>query len=361
MNAHTPHARVPVGIARNAAVSPQARCLYLILATYAGPDGRCWPSRRTLAADLGLSIRTVATLLGELERSGLLRRHCRRGASTVFHLLCPSVAEPEPQVAVRTGADEPGLVPTADAASPAAPPLNPGNEKRQESVVPPPFLASTRAADCTPPEQIPSLSLIPGGATRATDCMGAGNRLHGDVQPVSHRTNPKNYPTQPIADTEALAAPPDRRTHPLPDSPGIADPWSTRFRFDPADRWPDYEQVRAYALRSGVPEPDAVSIWESFTAVGWVDRHGNPIRHWGAALSAAWRFREENRNRQSRSAAGIPDAITHTTHRSHEHPGTRSAGSYPATAEGEDPRITEALAMLKARRRQRQAEHGTAH
>ena len=34
----TPHARVPVTIARNAALTPQARCLYMILASYTGAE-----------------------------------------------------------------------------------------------------------------------------------------------------------------------------------------------------------------------------------------------------------------------------------------------------------------------------------
>jgi hypothetical protein len=51
----------------------QRHRLINLLATYANPDGtNCWPSRNTLAAALGLSVRTIATLLADLETLGYI-------------------------------------------------------------------------------------------------------------------------------------------------------------------------------------------------------------------------------------------------------------------------------------------------
>lgn len=340
MNTSTPHARVPITIVRNATLSPQARCLFMILTSYAGPNGSCWPSRRTLAADLGLSVRTVATLLGQLERSGLLRRHYRKGASTIFHLLVPS-ATTGSEVASTSAEESP-----TDSTNPAVPTHTPSNQQYHGSAAdctpstPPP------ATDCTPSGQILSLSVIPGGVSRATNCTGTGNRLHGGVQSASHRTIPMNNTTEPISHREAETCPQSPQH-----DPHHVDPWSNRTQFDPATRWPSFEQARAYALRSGVPEPAARSIWESYTATGWVDRHGNPIRHWGAAITAAWHFREERRNNNRPSTPGTYSPITHATQRSNEqHHTPQPAATTPATHKwADDPRYLQTVALLEAR------------
>ena len=87
MNCPTPFASVPVSIARNTKLTPQARCLYLILASYANAERLCWPSRKRLATELGLSIRTIARLLSELELHNLIHREQHAGKTTLYRLL----------------------------------------------------------------------------------------------------------------------------------------------------------------------------------------------------------------------------------------------------------------------------------
>jgi len=57
---------------------PAANCRLLLHVlvrfSFAGNDGRIFPSEETLAADSGLSVRTVRRLLPELEADGWIRR-----------------------------------------------------------------------------------------------------------------------------------------------------------------------------------------------------------------------------------------------------------------------------------------------
>lgn len=380
MHTIVPHARVPVCVARNAAVSPQARCLYLILATYTGPDGRCWPSRRRLSADLGLSIRSVALLLAELERAGLLCRRQRRGRSTIFHLpVAPSVpVVPAPPTVTCAGTDAPGLPGPVHCAAvsetaPSPPVRSVGPDPDPIPVhcteadgIRPHQIAETRATDCTGQDAPASLVLVVPGGTRAARCTGVGNSLHPGVQPASPGTISKNKPTRLLPEAGPtppvpIPAPAADPAEPVPDPP-YADPWSARTQYDPSERWPTLEQVRCYARRAGVPESAALGIWESYTAVGWVDRHGSPIRHWGAALTAAWRYREQHRG-GSGGGERHPYPITHVTDHRHGYTQSTSGGqaAIADAASGEDPRFAEALALLKARWRRRQAERSAAH
>lgn len=59
-------------------VSPTEKLVALALANYADPHGRCWPSHSCMAADTGLSERTILTALKGLEAYGLLSRQERR-------------------------------------------------------------------------------------------------------------------------------------------------------------------------------------------------------------------------------------------------------------------------------------------
>lgn len=54
------------------------RLVALVLATWAGADMKCWPSRPTIADRAGISVRTVATHLQRLRDHGWIRS--RRGA-----------------------------------------------------------------------------------------------------------------------------------------------------------------------------------------------------------------------------------------------------------------------------------------
>jgi predicted transcriptional regulator len=51
--------------------------VFAVLARFAGRDGRCWPSRETVAAAAGCSVRSVDRALGELAAAGLIERASR--------------------------------------------------------------------------------------------------------------------------------------------------------------------------------------------------------------------------------------------------------------------------------------------
>jgi hypothetical protein len=79
---HLPFTQLSVAVLRNPALSAQAKALYGVIASYADLDDRtAFPSRATLAADLGLGTatsvdggrRSISRWVSELERAGVLR------------------------------------------------------------------------------------------------------------------------------------------------------------------------------------------------------------------------------------------------------------------------------------------------
>lgn len=58
-------------------LKPSEKLLLLALANYADDAMKCWPSHKTLAADTGLSQRTILTTFKRLECAGLLVRTAR--------------------------------------------------------------------------------------------------------------------------------------------------------------------------------------------------------------------------------------------------------------------------------------------
>jgi hypothetical protein len=66
------HAQVPVTAIRDTDISIGARLLYADLMGYAGPDHTAFPSRKTLAEDMGRSIGTIDRWVEELEKAGWL-------------------------------------------------------------------------------------------------------------------------------------------------------------------------------------------------------------------------------------------------------------------------------------------------
>ncbi len=59
-------------VLRDNNISPTARLLLMNLLLYAGLDGRCFPSRSTLAKDIGVSTRQIGNLLKELKDNRLI-------------------------------------------------------------------------------------------------------------------------------------------------------------------------------------------------------------------------------------------------------------------------------------------------
>ena len=68
-----------------AGLSHRAVAVYIYLCDRTGPDGSCFPSHATIAADLRLSVSTVKRALGDLERARCLEKQARyhpRGGRT---------------------------------------------------------------------------------------------------------------------------------------------------------------------------------------------------------------------------------------------------------------------------------------
>jgi|GEM_PF-6484208 len=85
---------IPEGLARSREISPGAKLLYGALVKRAGTNGYCWPSKRILADDLGLSERQIQRYIGELEQHELIARRVRYSQghqrSNAYHFLWSS-------------------------------------------------------------------------------------------------------------------------------------------------------------------------------------------------------------------------------------------------------------------------------
>lgn len=63
---------VPEHVCRRSDISPSARHLWTVLASYADKRGYCFPSQETLAADMGCTTRQIRNLVRELDQADLL-------------------------------------------------------------------------------------------------------------------------------------------------------------------------------------------------------------------------------------------------------------------------------------------------
>ena len=68
---------MPVAVAHHRSLSDRAVQVFAVLARHADRAGRCWPSRETVAARAGCSVRSVDRALGELAAAGLIERTAR--------------------------------------------------------------------------------------------------------------------------------------------------------------------------------------------------------------------------------------------------------------------------------------------
>lgn len=66
---------------------PAVMKLVLIVVAKHDGDGGCWASVSTIAAETGLSERTVQRALADLHAAGVLGRDERRGRSTVYRVI----------------------------------------------------------------------------------------------------------------------------------------------------------------------------------------------------------------------------------------------------------------------------------
>ena len=62
-------------------LSHRAKSVYMYLKDRSDADGRCWPSLKTIASSLRLSVSTVQRALSELEKAGYVTRRNRYRAN----------------------------------------------------------------------------------------------------------------------------------------------------------------------------------------------------------------------------------------------------------------------------------------
>jgi hypothetical protein len=78
-------------------LSPWAKLLYVVLRSYAGPDGTCYPGYATLRADVGCGVAQLTRAVRELEAAGLVARRRRgQGRTTLYTVRVPGTVPPEP-------------------------------------------------------------------------------------------------------------------------------------------------------------------------------------------------------------------------------------------------------------------------
>ena len=88
----------------------------------------------------------------------------------------------------------------------------------------------------------------------------------------------------------------------------------------PATDSPSLAEVIQAGLEIGCSEKECTRFWHHFEAMGWHNKHGQPIRHWPSKL-ASWRIdggREPHGNHQTRT-----DRTTHRDNkreREYDHP-----------------------------------------
>ena len=88
---------IPEAICRYEDLSPGAKLCYGRLVRYAGENGECYPSVRTLAAEIAVKLRQARNYLAQLTREGFIRRVSLEGKSNRFEFLWHQVFEEEPR------------------------------------------------------------------------------------------------------------------------------------------------------------------------------------------------------------------------------------------------------------------------
>ena len=79
--------QVPNAVLKSAALSPGAKLAYAMILSYAWHEASCFPGQTRLAADIGVSDRSVRTYLKELETKGLLSIKQRGQGKTNLYTL----------------------------------------------------------------------------------------------------------------------------------------------------------------------------------------------------------------------------------------------------------------------------------
>ena len=79
-------APIPLKIMRRTDLSANAKLLYARLVLFVGENDTAWPSRETLANELGIHLASVKRALNELSLAGLIERQQQRGRTNEYRL-----------------------------------------------------------------------------------------------------------------------------------------------------------------------------------------------------------------------------------------------------------------------------------
>jgi DNA-binding MarR family transcriptional regulator len=88
-------AQVPIWLLCNHDISDGAKVLFAYLKYRQGTDAACWPSKETMARDLGISKDTVTRRIRELDDATYIKRHIRAGTTTLYELVADPLGERE--------------------------------------------------------------------------------------------------------------------------------------------------------------------------------------------------------------------------------------------------------------------------
>lgn len=77
---------VPLVLLLDDALSRSQKLLYIMLRRFADKDERCFPSVKRLSRYMGVTERTIQTLMGELENYGVIKREHRIGRTNIYDL-----------------------------------------------------------------------------------------------------------------------------------------------------------------------------------------------------------------------------------------------------------------------------------
>ena len=76
---------VPNALLRYKGLSSTAKLLWARLAQYAGKNGECFPSQKTLAEELGITERQIITMLKQLVAKGFIKQEKPKGLDKLVH------------------------------------------------------------------------------------------------------------------------------------------------------------------------------------------------------------------------------------------------------------------------------------
>lgn len=184
-----PWGTVVSAVMRDPLIPAPTKALYALLATYAGGEQRsCWPSRETLAQQMGCSVPTIDRHIQALEELGILEKASRyreNGSQTANEYLLL-----DDQFGGASPVKPLGATPVrGEGATPVKPPRGTGPVEQDQRKPPPAVAVETVEVDLFGATVVLAPSLPPeasaNGCRRAF--LGAWEENHGHIDPSIRR------------------------------------------------------------------------------------------------------------------------------------------------------------------------------